>query len=272
MVLKPQRAHRKIELTLSQNLCANDFEDLRRGKMKHLSILVVVLTCLLSGAASAIDADAEQNGREGLEALRAGDQEKFFEHALKDAEGGLAEAQLMVALQYEKGALGAPQSNSKALYWYERAAAQGQPEAEVHMAEICIQGKLKPRDLPASVDWLKKAASHGSAKANDYLGDSYLSGRGVEKNMKAAIPYYQKAANANVVGAQVKLGGFYLTGNGVPADVNESYFWLYIASKNPAKSPYKGLKEAAEGIRKKLSPEVALEVEKRADTLIASFP
>lgn len=240
--------------------------------MRNIFICLAFVLCLpISPVAAAADDDANQNTREGLQALQDGDQEKFFEHALKDAEGGLAEAQLTVASMYEKGVLGAPQDNAKALYWYRRSATQGNALAEVRMAEISIQGKLVPRDLPASVEWLKKSASHGNAKANDYLGDSYFAGRGVEKNQKVAVSYYLKAANANVAASQIKLGGFYLKGRGVPVDVEESYFWLYVADKNPGSAAFRDLSGALNVVRQKLPADDVAKVEKRADVFVASF-
>lgn len=240
--------------------------------MRNIFICLAFILCLPIGpVAAAADNDADRNTLEGLQALQDGDQEKFFEHALKDAEGGLAEAQLAVASMYEKGVLGAPQDNAKALYWYRRSAAQENALAEARMAEICIQGKLMPRDWTASLEWLKKSAAHGNAKANDYIGDSYLIGRGVERNMATAVSYYLKAANANVVGSQIKLGGFYLQGRGAPVDVEESYFWLYVANKNPGSAAFKDLSGALDVVRQKLSPEAVAKVEKRADVFVASF-
>tara|TARA_R110000868_G_scaffold54159_3_gene169562 strand:+ start:7045 stop:7806 length:762 start_codon:yes stop_codon:yes gene_type:complete len=241
--------------------------------MRLIIVCLLFILCGPRGAVFAADGGAfNQNAQEALAALKSGDEKKFFELMLKDAEGGSPESQMVVASIYERGMFGAAQDNAKVLYWYERSASQGYSRAEARMAEICIQGKLVPRDLPASVEWLKKSASHGYAKANDYLGDSYLAGRGVEKDMKVAISYYLQAANANILRSQIKLSGFYLRGDGVPADAEESYFWLYTAYKNPARAEFGDLSSTVEGMKKKLAPEIATRVEKRADLFAASIP
>ncbi|MGV8995651.1 MAG: tetratricopeptide repeat protein [Parvibaculaceae bacterium] len=241
--------------------------------MRLILICLLFVLCGPTGLAVAADVSSpNQNARDALAALKNGDEKRFFELTLKDAEGGSPESQMVVASIYERGMLGTSQDDAKALYWYERSASQGYSRAEARMAEICIQGKLMPRDLPASVEWLKKSALHGYAKANDYLGDSYLAGRGVEKDMKVAISYYLRAANANILASQIKLGGFYLRGDGVTADAEESYFWLYVAYKNPARAEFGDLSDIVEGAKKKLAPGVAEKIEKRADVFVASHP
>jgi TPR repeat protein len=239
--------------------------------MRGLVFSLAFLACLMNGPAfAADDAESLKNSKEGLQALLKGDQKEFFAHALKDAEGGLAEAQLMVGSMYDTGKLGAPQDNAKALQWYKASAAQGNAEAEAKMAEIYIQGRLLPRDLPESMVWLKKSSAHGNAKADDFLGDSYLTGRGVEKDPEAAVKHYLKAANANVANSQVKLAGFYYRGKGVPADPLEGYFWLCVASKNPDSAIYGDMSSALNAIKGKLNPDDAMKVEKRADAFVAS--
>ena len=201
--------------------------------MRHALFGVLILM----SANAALAQDSNRNTQEGFEALLRGDQKKFFEHALKDAEGGLKEAQLAVASIYERGAFGMPANHAEAFKWYSRAAEAGQPEAELSVGRFYLEGKGIAPNLVEGNRWLERASAHGNARASDFLGDSYLTGRGVTKDPAKAVSYYLKAAEANVVQSQVKLAGFYFNGTFVSQDKVRAYFWARVAQSNPEKMP-----------------------------------
>lgn len=231
----------------------------------------IVVICILAISWSAAIADeAEDRTREGFQALVDGDQEKFFEHALKDAEEGLPEAQLMVGAAYERGVLGAPKNLDEALKWYRRAADQNMAEAEIKIANFYLTGTGVPRDLKMANEWLLRASDHGSAKADNFLGDSYLTGRGVEKNADTAARYYLKAANANIANSQITIGGLYVQGLGVPKDIDEGYFWLLVAQGNSNPAKIGGLGQAIATLETRIDPKRRQEIEIRAREFIAA--
>lgn len=57
----------------------------------------------------------------------------------KAADQGFDEAQAAVGGMYEKG-LGVPQDNEKAIEWYKKAAAQGEPSAQTALKRLNISG------------------------------------------------------------------------------------------------------------------------------------
>jgi TPR repeat protein len=54
--------------------------------------------------------------------------------------------------------------------------------------------------------WYQKAADQGDAKAQSNLGVMYNFGEGVLKDYKQAVYWYQKAADQGYAGAQYDLG------------------------------------------------------------------
>ena len=69
------------------------------------------------------------------------------------------------------------------------------------------KGRGVERDLFAALEWYQKAAAEGDADAQFHLGDMYKEGLGVEKNNALAIKWFRKAANQGHQTAKRRLGG-----------------------------------------------------------------
>ena len=124
-----------------------------------------------------------------------------FDDIREKANQGIAEAQVNLGLMYykEEGVL---KDDKKSVYWYNKAAKQGNAAAQTQlgtMYETGIRGVLQ--DYKKAVYWYNKAANQGYAKAQYNLGVMYARGRGVLQDYKKAVYWYNKAANQGYAAA-----------------------------------------------------------------------
>ena len=117
---------------------------------------------------------------------------------------------------YEKGTMS---DFAKAVKWYEKAANQGDIEAQKKMGDCCYFGYGIKLDQEKAVEWYEKAASQGDTKAKEKiceccrkLGNDYYNGQGRKKDWQKAKEWYEKAAKQNDAEAQKKLGDCYYYG------------------------------------------------------------
>jgi hypothetical protein len=96
------------------------------------------------------------------------------------------------------------------------------------------RGVLK--DYKQAAKWYQKAADQGDADAQYNLGVMYDKGRGVLKDYKQAVKWYQKAADQGLADAQYNLGVMYTNGEGVPKDLSKAKYWIKKAYENPGVS------------------------------------
>ena len=66
-----------------------------------------------------------------------------------------------------------------------------------------------------TVEWYQKAAQQGDAQAQFNLGEMYRRGHGVTQDYEKAVEWYQKAAKQGDAQAQFNLGEMYRRGHGV---------------------------------------------------------
>jgi TPR repeat protein len=95
-------------------------------------------------------------------------------------------------------------------------------------------------DYKQAAAWYQKAAGQGNIQAEIHLADLYRDGRGVERDMAQAVAWYRKAAEQGDAGAQGSLGLLYSVGMGVARDDVEAYYWLSLAAevKGPNQARY----------------------------------
>jgi hypothetical protein len=147
-------------------------------------------------------------------------------NALGDA--GNVPAQIMLGALYNKG--GAVERNDKtAAAWFEKAANQGNTEAQYQLGNLYENSQLA-RNYKAAADWYQKAAQQGSAKAQARLGVFYSQGLGVTKNPNEAILWSGKAALQGNADAQYWFGLGYMQGKRTPKDAQIAMGWLSKAA------------------------------------------
>ena len=58
---------------------------------------------------------------------------------------------------------------SKAKYWYEKAAKQGDADAQIALALLYYDGKGVAKDIKKAKYWCKKSAEQGNTEAKQLL-------------------------------------------------------------------------------------------------------
>ena len=148
------------------------------------------------------------------------------QHILGDfynkGDGGVAQNKL--GNRYNNG-LGVEQDCVQAVYWYRKAAEQGQVYGQLNLA-ICYEtGNGVEQDYVQSVYWYRKAVEQGNLDAQCNLGYCYDVGRGVGKDSMQAAYWYRQAAEQGSSIAQCKLGVCYSNGYGVEKDEIQAVYW-----------------------------------------------
>jgi hypothetical protein len=83
---------------------------------------------------------------------------------------------------------------AEAARWYERAAAQGQVEAQFNLGVLHEEGAGVAQSHVRAAYWYRLAAYRGHAKAQFNLAILYASGRGVPLDGVNAYAWYDAAA------------------------------------------------------------------------------
>jgi len=120
---------------------------------------------------------------------------------------------------------GVPQDLKMAAYWYEKAAAAGDPGAEYEIAYFYETGTGVEKNPERALHWYQLAASAGMLDAKVALGVVYLWGIGVPKNQGAAFALFREAAEHGNGRADCFLGDLYAFGIAVPQDSAKAGQW-----------------------------------------------
>ena len=82
---------------------------------------------------------------------------------------------------YREG-LGTPANDGLALFWLERAAARGSPQAMNAIGEFYLEFATVPADFRSALGWFLIAAEHRSWQAMLNISIQYQLGLGVESD------------------------------------------------------------------------------------------
>ena len=135
---------------------------------------------------------------------------------------GVAEAQLRLGqLLLDRR----PPDAGAARGWFERAAAQGLPDA-MNMAGRCLEsGWGGPVDLPRAAAWYRRAAEAGLDWGQYNFANLLFDGRGVDQDQAGACGWYAKAAAQGHARAMNLLARACEEGWGVPRDPAAARDW-----------------------------------------------
>lgn len=151
--------------------------------------------------------------------------------ALPRAEEGDRAAQTLIAELLTRG-LGIKVDEKAAAGWYEKAAAQGVPEAQFQLALLKIDGKLVDKDLKGATELMLKAADAGNPLAQFNLAQLYINEDASQRGFERAYPYYEKAAATGLADAQYAMAQIYSTGaGGKPVDLPKARDFLLRSAK-----------------------------------------
>lgn len=193
----------------------------------------------------------------------AADREQALKWHRMAAEGGIAESAFKVARAKEFSGQGGKEDM---LRLYEKAAAEGDSEANMRLGDLYFTGEAGRRDLAEAFKYYRNAAQLKNPKAYFKMGYCYERGHGtgqsnqdavfwyqrgvdagelncianmarfyetglvVDKDMLKAAQLYQIAAEQGEPFSQLSLGSLYRTGQGVKKDLVEAYKWISMAS------------------------------------------
>ena len=87
-----------------------------------------------------------------------------------------------------------------------------------------LRAGLTSEEVKLFGDYMVKA-EQGDPKAQVNVANSYYFGTGVEKNLRQALAWYRKAAEQGYDWGQVLLGAAYYGGEGVPKDFAQAIYW-----------------------------------------------
>ena len=160
------------------------------------------------------------------------------EVAAKKAEAdNLASRQELLNLQsgltaYYEGAY------SEAYRFLAPLAAQGDPRAQVRVANMLITARGIPRDeeeairlFSIALQPVQLSASDGKAWAQSDLGDYFHDGWVIDKDYRNAVYWYRRAAEQGYPPAQNNLGWLYMHGRGVSPDEEMAVKWFRRAAQ-----------------------------------------
>jgi localization factor PodJL len=151
---------------------------------------------------------------------------------LRDAaNAGDPGAETELALRYLE-ARGLPRDPKIAARWFEQAATQGLPIAQYRLGALYEKGTGVTRDTQLARSWYMKAANAGNARAMHNLAvlDAEDGGTGKPDYAEAA-QWFRRAGELGVRDSQFNLGVLYGRGLGVPQDLQQSWLWFSLASR-----------------------------------------
>ena len=121
---------------------------------------------------------------------------------------------------------GYDKSAEKAIAWYEKAAAQGEPDAMRALSRVYSSGDLLEKDPVKAFEWLRRAAEKGGGPDDELMvGVMLRNGMGAEKDGEKAAEWFRKAASHGNIEAQYYLGVMHGQGDGLPKDVALAVEW-----------------------------------------------
>jgi len=161
---------------------------------------LLAAACTLAGTAAAQPPAptapptvAAPSVRAGIEAWAAENWPLAIANFRPLADRGDADAQYAMAQAYFLGR-GVPQNSNLAEQWYERAARQGNEEAQANYGLLLFQNGRRREAMP----WIERAAGRGDPRAQYVLGTALFNGDLVGQDLARAYALMTRAAQAGL--------------------------------------------------------------------------
>lgn len=129
----------------------------------------------------------------------------FNNDIIYNAESGNAIAQNELGYAYQFGTEKIKKDSAQALSWYEKAAKQGNIDAQYNYGYMIFNGEGTSVDYVNAVYWFKKAAEKGHAVSQYMLGYMHQHGCGTKQDNTEALYWYSLAAKQGYSPAQDKM-------------------------------------------------------------------
>lgn len=156
--------------------------------------------------------------------------DEAFNLFTKSASQHYALGQFYLAICYEQE-IGIAKDELMALFWYQKAAENGETSAQVNLGLEYELGTNIEKDYNMATKWYQKAAENGHLIAMYNLGRMYEHGFGVEKNFDKAFKFMNLSAQSGYPNAALLLGNYYLNGKGCISNLDLAFKYFKIASK-----------------------------------------
>jgi uncharacterized protein len=163
------------------------------------------------------------------------------------------------AAEFCEGGKFVPQNQAEAAALWLKAAVRGDSEAQVKIANDLLHGQGVTQDFSRALYWCNAAAKDGNPAGEYCLGHMYQRGLGLSANIKEARRWYEGAADQDNPDAIRALAQMDEAGEGTPVDLVGAfvlYAQLAMAGDNDA------LQQLIR-LNNKMSPEDRKEVPRR---------
>ncbi|UDL87833.1 sel1 repeat family protein [Mesorhizobium sp. PAMC28654] len=120
----------------------------------------------------------------------------YYERA---AATGLADAQYAMAQIYANGVGGKQRDDAQARRLLTQAARQNYDTAQIDLGAWMIEGRGGARDLKSGFGWMKQAAEGGNVAARNRLAKLYMNGIGADPDLILAGAWYIVARRAGLI-------------------------------------------------------------------------
>ena len=156
---------------------------------------------------------------------------------------------------------GQNQTSAQGVEALQRAAEQGDVEAQYNLAFLYDEGRGVPQDDAEAVRWFRLAAGQGDAGAQNNLAFLYDGGRGVPPDDAEAVRWYRLAADQGHTVAQYNLGVMYAEGLGVPQDHVAAHMWLSLAAARSFANEWDTFVAKLDEVAAQMTPEQVVEAQ-----------
>jgi hypothetical protein len=170
-----------------------------------------------------------------------------IEELRRCAERDDAQAQVHLAQMLVEGD-GMAQDVAKACEWLARAATLGHPWAARRLGVCYRDGEGVAKDPKQAFTWFYKAAEGGDAMGMGLVGFAYQTGRGVEPDYAKAVEWYAKGQELAEPGCTAQLGEMYECGQGVKRDLVKAL----ACYEQALELGFEGVEPAIERVKKEL--------------------
>ncbi|WP_342804905.1 serine/threonine-protein kinase [Alteromonas sp. M12] len=138
--------------------------------------------------------------------------------------------QFILGYNFDYGKDGRQQSYEQALYWYKKAADQGETGAMNNAGLLYKLGQGVEQSYSEAVKFFRKSAELGNAYGANNLGAMYRDGIGVTQSHQEANKWFKKAVEKELASAYVSYGYQYYKGHGVTQSYSEALKYYRLAA------------------------------------------
>jgi TPR repeat protein len=209
----------------------------------------------------------------GIEAYRTGDITAAVDAWTKASAGGHPLASYLLGQLYEQGH-GVEKSPSLAFQYFERAAAEGQPQAAVKVGLIYRDGNKQldiKRNYEKAIENFEKGALQAWPESQFYLADMYRRGLGMPTDRSESLRWLILAAKKRYAPAMLEMARIYFAGEGVNADRIKGWSYIELASRYADPTEGQLVNAAMDKYTKRMKPGEKDAAKRTADEWVSAY-